>query len=36
MMHPLKGKHFLTEDNWTKEELDIVFQNFIRTERKIL
>lgn len=25
MINSLKGKHFLTEDDWTKKELDVVF-----------
>jgi ornithine carbamoyltransferase len=34
MTNTLKGKHFLTEDNWTKEELDIVFKNSFELKEK--
>ncbi len=34
MTNQLKGKHFLTEDNWTKEELDIVFKTSFELKEK--
>jgi len=29
-----KGRHFITEDNWTKEELDIVFETAFDLKKK--
>jgi ornithine carbamoyltransferase len=29
-----KGRHFITEDNWTKEELDIVFETAFELKKK--
>ena len=29
-----KGRHFITEDNWTKEELDIVFDTAFDLKKK--
>lgn len=34
MTSQLKKKHFLTEDNWTKEELDIVFETSFDLKKK--
>jgi ornithine carbamoyltransferase len=34
MTNQLKGKHFLTEDDWTKEELDIVFKTSFELKEK--
>ena len=29
-----KGRHFITEDDWTKEELDIVFDTAFDLKKK--
>jgi ornithine carbamoyltransferase len=34
MTNQFKGKHFITEDNWTKEELDIVFETSFDLKKK--
>ncbi|MDA3861796.1 MAG: hypothetical protein PF445_11290, partial [Melioribacteraceae bacterium] len=30
----LKGKHFLSADDWTKEELDVVFQRSMELKKQ--
>ncbi len=34
MVSNLKGKHFITEDNWTKQELDTVFETAFDLKKK--
>lgn len=34
MISELKGKHFLTEDDWTKDELDVVFETAFDLKKK--
>jgi len=34
MISELKGKHFLTEDDWTKKELDLVFETAFDLKKK--
>ncbi len=34
MVEKLKGKHFLTTDDWTKEELDVVFERAFDLKEK--
>ena len=34
MTNSLKGKHFLTEDDWTKQELDVVFDTAFDLKNK--
>lgn len=34
MTTQLKGKHFLTEDDWTKDELDVVFETAFDLKKK--
>ncbi|MBI5727283.1 MAG: ornithine carbamoyltransferase, partial [Ignavibacteriales bacterium] len=34
MVSNLKGRHFITEDTWTKQELDTVFETAFDLKRK--